>query len=191
MLAVLLAAATAGCTWTSSSARSNGTPRVADPPLPATTTLARSPRPAEIPLDTVDPCAVLSPDQRRQLSLDGPPTPYADSRFANARACSLRDGAHGLVARVAFVTDQGIEVWHDDTAQVDAVNAQIAGFPALVVRTPGQDAFCNVEVDMADGQFLDVLLRDGGNQKPPPQDELCQGARRVAEAVVSSLRATR
>ncbi|MCP2260451.1 Protein of unknown function (DUF3558) [Streptoalloteichus tenebrarius] len=191
MLAVLLVAATAGCTWASSSARSDGTPRVADPPLPATTTLPRSPRPTEIPLDTVDPCGVLTPDQRRQLSLDGTPTPYADSRFANARACSLRDGAHGLVARLAVVTDQGIEVWHDDTAQVDAEGVQVNGFPALVVRTPGQETFCNVEVDMADGQFLDVLLRDGGNQKPPPRDELCRGARRIAEAAVASLRATR
>jgi hypothetical protein len=46
---------------------------------------------------------------------------------------------------------------------------------------------CNVEVDAADNEFLDVMFRDGGNTPPIPQDALCQGAQQVADDAVSSL----
>jgi hypothetical protein len=55
------------------------------------------------------------------------------------------------------------------------------------VRTPNLDTLCNVEVDVAQGEFLDVLFRDGGSATPIPQDDLCLGAQRVAEAAMNSL----
>jgi hypothetical protein len=50
---------------------------------------------------------------------------------------------------------------------------------------------CNVEVDVAEGQFLDVMFRDGGNATAAQQDHLCLGAQRVAEVVVINLRGGR
>jgi hypothetical protein len=44
-----------------------------------------------------------------------------------------------------------------------------------------------VEIDVADGQFLDVMFRDGGNSTAVQQDHLCLGAQRVAEAAMASL----
>ncbi|GGM66003.1 hypothetical protein GCM10012275_40730 [Longimycelium tulufanense] len=175
-----------GCTWGGTAHSGRAT---APAPLPTTTKPGLPERPRELPLDMVDPCSLLTPRQRAELGLDGPPKPYTDSRFSHARACSMRDNHRGVATRLALVTDQGIEVWLDGTAQVEAKPIQVAGFPALEVRTPGQDTFCNVEVDVADAQFLDILLRDGGNQHVPPLDTLCAGAREIAEEAVSTLAA--
>jgi hypothetical protein len=164
-----------------------------DEPLPATTTTAPSlpPRPREVRLDDVDPCAVLTPEQRIALSLDSPPSPYVETSFGNAKACTMRSGISGNVVRLALVTVEGVGVWLSENAQVHVQQTAIAGFPGLIVRTPGMDHVCNVEVDVAEGQFLDVMFRDGGNETAAKQDTLCQGAQRVAEAAVAGLRQRR
>ena len=130
---------------------------------------------------------MLSADQRIQLSLDNPPSAYVEASFGNAKACTMRSNISGNVVRLALVTVEGAGVWLSENAQVEAELTTIAGFPGLTVRTPGMDNVCNVEVDVADGQFLDVMFRDGGNEKAAKQDTLCQGAQRVAEAAVAGL----
>ena len=160
-----------------------------DAPLDATTATVPSlpPRPREVRLDDVDPCAVLTPEQRLALSLDNPPSAYVEASFGNAKACTMRSNISGNVVRLALVTVEGVGVWLSENAQLDAVQTTVAGFPALTVRTPGMDNVCNVEVDVAEGQFLDVMFRDGGNEKAAKQDTLCQGAQRAAEAAVAGL----
>ncbi|CCH34903.1 DUF3558 domain-containing protein [Actinosynnema sp. NPDC047251] len=160
-----------------------------DEPLSVTTTprIALPARPAELPLDGVDPCTVLSADQRMQLSLDNPPSAYVESSFGNAKACTIRSSISGNVVRLVLVTVEGIEVWLSENAQVEAAPTTVSGFPALTVRTPGIDDVCTVEVDVAAGQFLDVMFRDGGNKTQVKQDILCQGAQRAAEAAVAGL----
>lgn len=158
--------------------------------LPTTTAPVLPPRPGNLPLDRVDPCTILTRAQRAELSLDSPPSAYVDPEFAKAPACSIRGRQSGTVARLALVTTMGVDVWLSDTAQVDARPVTSAGYPALVVRTPGLTDACNVEVDVAQNEFLDVLFRDGGYAAPIPQDTLCLGAQRVAEAAVTSLRAS-
>ncbi|MBW4716178.1 DUF3558 domain-containing protein [Saccharothrix obliqua] len=152
-----------------------------------TTTLSLPPRPKAVPLDGLDPCDVLSTEQRLRLSLDNPPSSYVESSFGNAKACTMRSNISGNVVRLALVTVEGVGVWLSENAQVDARVTAVAGFPALTVRTPGMDDVCNVEVDVADGQFLDVMFRDGGNRTRVKQDVLCQGAQRAAEAAVAGL----
>lgn len=159
------------------------------PPAPTTTTttsLTLPPRPREIPLDKVNPCTILTKDQRAQLSLDTTPAPYNDTEL-KARACTMRGTYSGQVARLALVTEEGAELWISDEAQNTAKLTAVVGFPALEIRTPGLDTLCNVEVDVAQGEFLDVLFRDGGSATPLTQDDLCLGAQRVAEAAMASL----
>jgi hypothetical protein len=158
-------------------------------PAPTTTMVSLPPRPRELPLDGTDPCKILSAPVRTQLSLDTKPQPYRDEHFAESKACSMRGSNSATVARIALVTTMGVDVWLDSTAQVETQQVRIAGFPALVVRTPGIEDACNVEVDLASGQFLDVLFRDGGNNPPTKQDTLCAGAQRIAEAAVTALAA--
>ncbi|XVS63732.1 DUF3558 domain-containing protein [Actinosynnema sp. CA-299493] len=160
-----------------------------DEPLPATTTTVSPlpPRQLEVRLDDVDPCEVLSPEQRMALSLDNPPSAYVEAGFGNAKACTMRSNISGNVVRLALVTAEGVDVWLSENAQVRAEQTAVAGFFGLTVRTPGMDNVCNVEVDVAEGQFLDVMFRDGGNETAAKQDTLCRGAQRVAEAAVAGL----
>jgi hypothetical protein len=161
---------------------------VSVPPTTPSAVALLPPRPGSLPLDGVNPCTILSSSQRFDLSLDATPTPYVDTEFDKAKACSIRGLSSGTVARLALVLDMGVDVWLSDTAQVQTEPVQVAGWPALVVRTPGLDDACDVEVDTGQDQFLDVLFRDGGNATPIPQDTLCLGAQRVAEAAVTSLK---
>jgi hypothetical protein len=154
---------------------------------PTTTTVSMTPRPGTIELAKVNPCKILTTTQRTSLSLDSTPTPYTDPQFDQAKACSIRGIESGTEGRLALVTSMGVDVWLDDTAQVDARATTVSGYPALVVRTPGLQTVCNVEVDAADNEFLDVMFRDGGNATPIPQDALCQSAQQIAADAVSSL----
>ncbi|HEX5496504.1 MAG TPA: DUF3558 domain-containing protein [Mycobacteriales bacterium] len=163
-------------------------PFSARPPT-TTATPTLPPRPGDLLLDGVDPCTILTSSQRADLSLDSTPAPYTDAEFDKAKACSIRGPDSGTVARLALVLDMGVDVWLSDEAQVRTEPVRVAGWPALVVRTPGLDDACDVEVDTSQTQFLDVLFRDGGNTPPIPQNTLCLGAQRVAEAAVTSLKA--
>ena len=153
------------------------------------TTPVLPPRPGSLPLDGVNPCTILTATQRLDLSLDSTPTPYTDAEFDKAKACSMRGIESGTEARLALVVNMGVDVWLSDEAQVQTQAVTVAGYPALVVRTPGLDDACDVEVDTGQNQFLDVLFRDGGNTPPLAQNTLCLGAQRVAEAAVTSLKA--
>lgn len=156
-------------------------------PLPSTTTPSVAPRPHEVDLTDVDPCTILTEAQRIQLGFDRPPQSGVEDGFGDAATCSLRNSASRIGTRIALVTIEGVGVWTDDTAQVDVEHVQVVDFPALVVRTPMVDTVCNVEVDVAEGQFLDVLYRDDGSEPPLPQDQLCAGAQRIAEVSMESL----
>jgi hypothetical protein len=150
------------------------------PPLP--------PRPFSMPLNHIDPCRILGAAQRAELGFDRGPLPDPDEGSSdNSEACSFRNTHAKVGARLALVTSAGMAVWTNDPAQVAATPVVIAGFPALVLKTPTLNLACTVEVDVADGQHLDLLYRDDGAQPPAPLDQLCAGAQRVAHASVAAL----
>ncbi|SEP94544.1 Protein of unknown function [Lentzea xinjiangensis] len=184
---LLLAVALAGCTAAPEQSSLTTPP---PPPPPTTTSVSRMdfpPRPRDVPLDAVDPCAILTAEQRMALSLDNPPSAYVETSFGGAKACTIRSTTSGNVARIALVLVSGADVWLSENAQVDYSVSTIEGFPAITVRTPDVHDVCNVEIDVADGQFIDVMFRDGGNSTAVQQDHLCLGAQRVAEAVMAGL----
>ncbi|HEX3651134.1 MAG TPA: DUF3558 domain-containing protein [Pseudonocardiaceae bacterium] len=188
VVGVALATSTKGPIFTANEpGTATPAPHVITPTTSAAPTLP--PRPGTLPLDGVNPCTILTESQRADLSLDSTPTPYTDVAFDKARACAIRGLSSGTEARLALVVDMGVDVWLSDEAQVETTQITVAGWPALVVRTPGLDDACDVEVDTSQSQFLDVLFRDGGNTPALPQDTLCLGAQRVAEAAVTSLKA--
>ncbi|MFD5824877.1 DUF3558 domain-containing protein [Lentzea sp. NPDC060358] len=184
---LIVAVALAGCTAVP---RQSSLTTPPPPPPPPTTSVSRMDfpqRPREVPLDSVEPCAVLSPDQLMSLSLDNPPSAYVETSFGGAKACTIRSTTSGNVARIALVLASGADVWLSENAQADYKVTTIEGFAAITVRTPDVHDVCNVEIDVANGQFVDVMFRDGGNSAAVQQDHLCLGAMRVAEAVMASL----
>ncbi|KJK33993.1 hypothetical protein UK23_44255 [Lentzea aerocolonigenes] len=182
---LIVAVALAGCTAGPAPSALDSPP---PPPPPTSSQQMDFPqRPRAVPLDGLDPCAVLTPDQRTSLSLDNPPSAYVEKSFGDAKACTMRSTTSGNVARLALVLASGADVWLSENAQVEYAVSSIEGFAAITVRTPDLDDVCNVEIDVADGQFRDVMFRDGGNSTAVQQDHLCLGAQRVAEAAMASL----
>ncbi len=178
-----------GCSFLPAKSASRTQPPA--PPVPPAPTSSAPPslpqRPEELPLAHLDACSLLTDDQRAQLGFDRDPLPDTEPGFGDAATCSYRDSKARVAARVALITTEGIGVWTDDTAQVEATPVVVANFPALVVKTPDLEMSCNVEVDVANGQHLDILYRDDGAKPPAPLDQLCSGAQRVAENVVTTL----
>ncbi|MCX2733598.1 DUF3558 domain-containing protein [Saccharopolyspora sp. NFXS83] len=166
------------------------TPAPAPPPPPTPTSSTPPPpppRPFELTMTDVDPCELLTEDQRGQLGFNRDPLADTEGGFGDAPTCSFRNTTAKVGARLSLITTESMSVWTDDTAQVQATPVVIHGFPALVIKTPDLDLSCNVAVDVAEGEHLDVLYRDDGGQPAPPLDALCAGAQRVAEDAVTSL----
>lgn len=158
-------------------------------PAPSSSAPPAPQRPAELGLHGVDPCSLLDDAQRAQLGFDREPTAGSDAGFDDAATCSYRNTTAKVGARLSLISTESVGVWTDDTAQVEATPRVIAGFPALIIKTPGLNLSCNVAVDVAEGQHIDVLYRDDGAQPAPPLDQLCAGAERVAEEAVGGLAA--
>ncbi|MEU6131725.1 DUF3558 domain-containing protein [Saccharopolyspora sp. NPDC047091] len=159
------------------------------PPAPPTTSTPPPPppRPYELSMSDVEPCGLLTAAQRGQLGFDRDPLADTEGGFGDAPTCSFRNTTAKVGARLSLITTESMSVWTDDTAQVQATPVVVHGFPALVIKTPDLDLSCNVAVDVAEGQHLDVLYRDDGGQPAPPLDALCEGAQLVAENAVASL----
>src|SRR4029079_4977407 len=88
---------------------------------------------------------------------------------------------------VGAVTSVGIERWQQGDLAAEVRTTLAAGFPAVVAIPRRAADYCSVEVDVANGQLLDVQLSDGGGKPPIPQQELCVRAERAAETLMQFL----
>ncbi len=169
----------AGCTATV-----EGTPS-------APTGVLLPPRPREVRLDGVDPCSLLTPEQRAELGLDGTPRytdPYAELFGGRVPTCTITGYTGRPIAlAIGVVTTAGIERWQSGDLAARVEPTTVGSFPAVVAVPSRFTNFCSVEVDVAPAQLLDVQLSDGGGTPPIPQDELCVGARRAAAELIESL----
>jgi hypothetical protein len=169
----------AGCT-----AAVEGTP-TAQPsaPLPQ--------RPREVRLDGVDPCSILTLEQRTALGFESEPRankPYVELFRGEVPTCTMigfKPDAIGLA--IGTVTSTGIERWYETDLAVEVESTTVEGFPALIARPLRFTDYCSVEVNTASGQMLDVQLSDGGRQPPISQAVLCTRASRAAEELMKSL----
>jgi hypothetical protein len=179
LLPVVACVLAAGCT-----AAVEGTP-VAPSAVPP------PPRPREVRLDGVDPCSLLTPEQRAGLGLDGTPrltTPYAELFGGTVPTCTITGLKREPIAvGVGVVTSVGIERWRGGDLAADMRPTTVAGFPAVVAVPQRLTDYCSVEVDVAAGQLLDVQFSDGGGRPPIPQDELCRRGGQVAGQLMASL----
>ncbi len=176
---VLAAACTTACTTTV-----EGTPS-------APTGVLLPPRPREVRLDGVDPCSLLTAEQRAGLDLDGEPRysrSYAELFRGDVPTCTITGySAKPVVVGVGMVTTAGVERWQLGELAAEVRTIIVADFPAVVARPTRFTNFCSVEVDVAPGQLLDVQISDGGGRPPLPQRELCSRAEETAVELVRSL----
>lgn len=148
------------------------------------------PRPREVRLDGLDPCTLLTVEQRRELELDQPPRQLdarTDLYKGVVRLCSIGSQQPRAVSlSVTLSVTAGIEVLAVPRPNVSFTLIDVQGFPALL-GVPDDPSLCNVFVDVAPGQLVDIQLGDAGRKPPVPQPDLCVGAKHGADLAVASL----
>jgi hypothetical protein len=164
----------------------------AGPAESPTTTPAR---PRDVRIDGVDPCTLLTEEQREELGLDGEP------RFDNSPSLLFPGEVpmcvtsgfdpRAIAVSVGLVTTAGIDFITADRLAADLDQTTVAGFSAITTRPTRYTQFCNVFVDVAPGQLMDVQALDGGRKPPIPQDQLCLDAERAATEAMETLVASR
>jgi hypothetical protein len=165
----------------------------ADPPTTAPaapTTLSLPPRPRDIPIDDVDPCSLLTPEQRAELRLDRPPQFGRQPSVlypGDVSSCSIRGNEPAISINISVVTTAGIEFFTTGQTASEVRLIEIAGFPAAVAAPMHTDDSCKVLVDTAPGQMVDVQARSAGADPPIPEDQLCRDAERAASLVMDNL----
>jgi hypothetical protein len=159
-------------------------------PGPAASGVALPPRPRELRLDGLDPCSSLTPSQLATLGLDRtvPSIPIGFGDLDGKICAAGGFGAKKVVSSFAFVTRPGIEnVTAGPIASFGKFEVvEIAGFAGVVEPAQEADA-CNVDIDVASGQYISVQNRDAGGSPALTRGELCEGATAVGEAIVNTL----
>ena len=159
------------------------------PPVPSATPAPARPR--EVRLEGVDPCSLLTAEQRESLGLTSEPqssTPHVGLFRGDVPTCTVRGPSPQDALLVSgAVTTVGVERWTESDVAADVRPTIVNGFPALVAVPQRFTDYCNVEVDVAQGQLLDVQFGDGNPQAPSNQDELCALAKRSAELMMTTL----
>jgi hypothetical protein len=177
VVAVLLLLA--GCTTISGQA---------EPAAPSSSAPAR---PREMRIDGVNPCSLLTEEQRAELGLDGEP------RFDNSPSLLFPGNVpmcvtsgfdpRAIAVGVSVVTTAGIEFFTSGQLAADVRPIDIAGFPAAVAVPTRYTEFCAVVIDVAPGQLVEVQALDGGRRPPIPQEQLCRDAEQGANAAMATL----
>jgi hypothetical protein len=148
-------------------------------------------RPREVRLDGVDPCSLLTVDQRLTLGFETPPrrsTAHVELFRGNISTCTMigfRPDAVGV--GISTVTTVGIERWRESDVAARIRATSVVGFPAIVATPTQAETYCSIEIDVAGGQLLDVQFNDGGREPPLSQAELCRRGEQTAQAAMATL----
>lgn len=149
------------------------------------------PRPVNLPLTGVEPCALLVGSQVSQLGV-GPGTPYGSTQEGDAEcvwSTASADPSDAWIART-LVAESAATALSDPHAQT----VQVEGFPAVQTSDPTADPnhACELYIDVADGQSLLVAYVSGPNPSngvPPAPPLACRKAGQAADLMIQTLKA--
>ena len=160
-----------------------------DPAAPAGVQLPPPPR--EVRLDGVDPCSLLTAEQRSELGLESVPKltrPYVEFYRGEVATCTLSGPPpDSVLLVVGVITTTGIERWFDSDVLAGITGITVAGFPAVVAAPRNVSDYCSVAVGTARGQVLDVQFGGGNTTARATQDYWCDQAERTADRVMLTL----
>jgi hypothetical protein len=185
---VVLAVMTLAACSTTESGQPNpasGSSGQASPNDPATVSLP--PRPRDISMVDVDPCALLTAAQRAQFQVH-PGVTIAEAIGVTGRVCGYQfdSEAGGQEYTIAATTSPGIEHWLNPYLTDNITQVSIGGFPAVDITAKlNQATGCQTAVSVAKGQMLEV-----GNGVDVPgmtQAQSCARTNQVADAALATL----
>lgn len=182
---VLAAVGLVGCTGEPGQA----VPTAPSAPPSVTGVPGLPPRPVAVSVAKVDPCGLLTAEQRVQYGLDSEPSTGTQPSEDNAPMCGYFNNDAGGGLGVSFVpsTVNGIGVWLDGSRGGTVTPVMVAGFPAVEIRDESLDPpYCAVAVDVADGQHL-LVANSPSVTNPASTDEQCAAAAMYAEAAMQTL----
>lgn len=164
-----------------------GPPAVPSQSAPARPSLP--PRPVELRLDGVDPCALVTAAQRTRLGVNqGQPARGSNSSELRGDSCvwSNIPASPDNVWSGRLVLGQGAEyaLGREPLRTVD-------GFAATTTGSTGSDPayYCLMLVDVAPGQSLIASYDNGARDYPGMNHQLaCDKAQRLASDMLSTLR---
>ena len=142
-------------------------------------------------MDGVDPCSLLTSEQRAALGLESQPRaskPYVGLYRGEVPTCTMRGPSpQNSLLVTGVVTTVGVERWTESDVAATTRSMVVAGFPAVEAAPTRFNDYCNVEVDVASGQLLDVQFGGGSPQAPISQGELCHRAAQSADQMMTTL----
>lgn len=177
---LVLAAVSACSTNADGEPRAVGSTESSAPQLP--------PRPSELDLTGLDPCAMLTPEQQTQLGFDIPPDLTTEpDRYGNDRCAYSRVQSEPRTSfSVKSVTQEDVTVYLDGSRNAEARVIEVAGFPTVEARLPGDERGCFVQVSTMEGQYLSVQYRTLRPEEENAQ-QVCGQAQRFAEMAMTTL----
>ncbi|HEV8561308.1 MAG TPA: DUF3558 domain-containing protein [Actinophytocola sp.] len=192
------AATVAGCTQ---SQAGQAAPATTTEPSSAPTTGQSSgsaaptipPRPRELKLDDVDPCALFTKPQLAQLKVDRTRQRTSNAeQYRGMRECVLMVEKQSPVYDYGAlaVTNEGIAPWLSGNRNVEAKLTSVAGFAAATYWFRGAQgtnaADCAVSVDVAEGQQLVIDTNNDGAHSFT-LEQMCQRVEQAAGLAVQTL----
>lgn len=145
-------------------------------------------RPAELKLDGVDACKLLTEAQMSQIKVaEARPDQIEVSDFGKAPGCFYDNGLKYSYVTV-LVKNKGVPFWLTGSGNVDAKIVDVAGYGAAQLTFTGTTSLdCTVTVDVADGQQLHMSY-DPGTEKGDSQDQMCSKVNKAAAFAVETLK---
>jgi hypothetical protein len=143
-------------------------------------------RPKAVDLKTLDPCSLITPEQKAALGLNTvqPGTPLPDYGEGSKR-CNETYVDHKYIANVHTLLNGGVDRLKRTTGESKLTSLQIAGYPAYLTQreSPGSAGACEVYIDAHDGQLLLVNGVASFGEQGTTVDGACERAKALAGAV--------
>lgn len=150
------------------------------------------PRPESVDVSRLDPCSGVSPADARRLDVGrgSPSTATVDGTRSPACTWVGYDDGYNYGAQVIPLSAVGAAGEPGSrVVDVDGFGAVISA--ARTNNTPGGPAFCQLAVDVADGQTVRFQLnngRPGTGGRPDAVDATCAEAQRFASGYLRTIR---
>ncbi|MGQ0840347.1 DUF3558 domain-containing protein [Actinokineospora sp.] len=172
-------------------------PTISESPPPSSSSglpgVTIPPRPEELKLDSVEPCALVTAAQRTQLTVNRARSLITGGEtYRGMKRCALEVSAREpfYTYSVLLVTTEGIGPWLTEKRNVDVQLVTVGGFAAAQYYLKGgggpNSSECTTSVDVANGQQLMVtmLLTSRGAFT---QDQICQMSEQAAGLALTTL----
>jgi hypothetical protein len=136
----------------------------------------------------------LTSAQQQQLGLDRFPTMnnQGTDSLGNRGCVYDKTGANPRFGyMITPVTQEGVDVWLREKRNVEVRQISVAGYGAVITQLGSrQKVLCNVVVDVAQGQSLDVQFT-AITPDVFTRDQVCEKAADGAQLAVQTLQAMR